>query len=74
MEEVGIVKRNRLIWEEKKPSCFSNTIVLSVGLDQTFIAFFILFVGMMICFILLFIERQYKYRCTRSKKLKHSFE
>ncbi|XP_045463511.1 ionotropic receptor 75a-like isoform X2 [Harmonia axyridis] len=59
MEETGLVHRYRLIWEEKKPPCFSNAILLSVGLDQTFIAFFVLFVGLAISVTLLVFERWY---------------
>ncbi|XP_044766886.1 ionotropic receptor 75a-like [Coccinella septempunctata] len=72
MEETGIVRRNRLIWEEKKPSCFSNAIVVSVGLDQTFIAFFILFIGLLVSVALLFFERLHKHK--RLLDSKNSFD
>ncbi|KAL3284352.1 hypothetical protein HHI36_018516 [Cryptolaemus montrouzieri] len=57
MEETGIIHRYRQIWEGKKPPCFANAILLSVGLDQTFIAFFFLSIGYFMAILILVLER-----------------
>ncbi|KAK9882130.1 hypothetical protein WA026_018971 [Henosepilachna vigintioctopunctata] len=68
IEEVGLVQRNRKIWEKEKPPCLSNTILLSVGLDQIFIALFLLVVGYFISCSIMFLEICY---VTYVKKKQH---
>jgi ionotropic glutamate receptor len=52
----GLVHRISQIWESKKPQCLANARIIAVGVEQVFIAFLTLFVGIALSLFLLVVE------------------
>jgi hypothetical protein len=51
-----LVHRISQIWESKKPQCLANARIIAVGIEQVFIAFLTLFVGIALSLFLLVVE------------------
>lgn len=56
MKQAGLIHRISKIWEADKPLCLSSIRVVAVGIEQTFMAFVVLFLGIVLSAFILVIE------------------